>query len=353
MAVTRVIDADSHVLEPRDMWTQYLEPQFRDQAPRFMKDAQGGERLVTEGVVHDRIPYREDTWSARRAGGFDPHERLQDMDLEGIEVQILFPSQGLFIHAFKSPSLAIALSRAYNNWLADYCKTSPRRLAGIAAVPLQDVSEAVKEARRAMTQLGMKGVFVRPNPLNGRTLDDPVYDPLYAEIQELDAVLCVHEGTGNFPAAGADRYRNYFIRHLFSHALEQQIACVALICGGVLERFPRLRLVFLESGVGWVPYWLERMDEHYEAIGDMIPWLKMPPSEYFRRQCFVSAEPDEKDLPYVAATIGADNLVFGSDYPHFDMKFPGAVAAVRDRAELSAEAKQKILCDTPARLYKV
>jgi predicted TIM-barrel fold metal-dependent hydrolase len=353
MAVTRVIDADAHVLEPREMWTQYLEPRFRDQAPRFIRDEQGGERLVTEGVVHDRIPYREHTWMARRAGGFDPHARIADMDLEGIDVQILFPSQGLFIHAVKNPALAAALCRAYNDWLADYCRAYPTRLVGIAAVPLQDVDAAVREARRAIGQLGMKGVVVRPNPLAGRTLDDAAYDPLYAELQELDAALCVHEGTGNFPAAGADRYRNYLLRHLLSHALEQQIACVALICGGVLERFPRLRAVFLEAGVGWVPYWLERMDEHYEGLGDLVPWLKMPPSEYFRRQCFVSAEPDEKALPYVAETVGADHLMFGSDYPHFDMKFPGAVAAVRDRPELSPAAKQKILCDTPARAYRL
>lgn len=352
-AALRVIDADSHVLEPPGFWTEYLEPAFREQAPYFIKDEQGGEHLVTEGVVHDRIPYKEETWTARRAGGFNPHERVKDMDLEGIDVQVLFPTQGLYIQAVKTPPLAAALCRAYNNWLADYCRTYPGRLVGIGAVPLHDVGEAVKEARRAITELGMKGIFVRPNPLNGRTLDDPIYAPLYAEVQQLDATFCVHEATGNFPAAGADRYPNYFLRHLFSHALEQKIACSTIICGGVLERFPKLRVVFLESGVGWLPHWLERMDEHYEGLGYMVPWLKMKPSDYFRRQCFVSADPDEKTIPYVVETVGADNIVFGSDYPHFDMKFPGAVAAVRDRKELSAEAKRKIMYETPARLYKI
>lgn len=351
MTVTRVIDADTHVFEPLAMWAQYLEPRFREQAPHFIKDAQGGEHLVTEGMVHDRIPYREETWSARRAGGFDPHERVKDMDVEGTDIQVLFPTQGLYFHAIKTPSLAAAICRAYNNWLADFCKPYPSRLYGIAAIPLQDVTEAVREARRAVTELGMKGVFVRPNPLNGRTVDDPVYDPLYAEIQELDVALCVHEGTGNLPAAGADRYQNYFLRHLFSHALEQTIACAALICGGVLERFPRLRVVFLESGVGWLPYWLERMDAHYEGLGYMVPWLTMPPSEYFRRQCFISAEPDEQTLPYVVERVGADRLVFGTDYPHFDTKFPGAVAELRGRPDLSPEAKQQIMWENPAQLY--
>lgn len=349
----RVIDADSHVLEPLEMWGQYLEPEFCDKAPYFIKDEQGGEHLVTEGVVHDRIPYPEEGWTARRPGGFNPHERVKDMDLEGIDVQVLFPTQGLFIQAVKTPALAAALCRAYNNWLADYCRTYPGRFVGIGAVPLHDVEEARNEARRAVAQLGLKGIFVRPNPLNGRTLDDPVYDRLYAEIQDLDATFCVHEATGNFPTAGADRYQNYLLRHLFSHALEQKIACSTLICGGVLERFPKLRVVFLESGVGWLPHWLERMDEHYQGLGYMVPWLKMPPSEYFRRQCFVSADPDEKTIPYVVEAVGADYIVFGSDYPHFDMKFPGAVAALRDRDELSKEAKKKILYDTPARLYKL
>jgi uncharacterized protein len=351
--VNRVIDADSHVLEPTDMWSQYLEPEFRDKAPYFIKDEQGGEHLVTDGVVHDRIPYPEEGWTARRPGGFNPHERVKDMELEGIDVQVLFPTQGLFIQAVRSAPLAAALCRAYNNWLADYCRAYPGRFVGIGAVPLHDVKEAVKEARRAVTQLGMKGIFVRPNPLNGRTLDDSLYDPLYAEIQELDATLCVHEATGNFPAAGADRYQNYLLRHLFSHALEQKIACSTIICGGVLERFPKMRVVFLESGVGWLPHWLERMDEHFKGIGYMVPWLKMPPSDYFRRQCFVSADPDEKTIPYVVESVGADYIVFGSDYPHFDMKFPGAVAAVRDRKELSPKAKRKILYDTPARLYQI
>jgi predicted TIM-barrel fold metal-dependent hydrolase len=352
-SVNRVIDADSHVLEPPDMWSRYLEPEFRDRAPYFIKDEQGGEHLVTDGVVHDRIPYPEEGWIARRPGGFDPHERVKDMELEGIDVQVLFPTQGLFIQAVSSIPLAGALCRAYNNWLADYCRAYPDRFVGIGAVPLHDVKEAVKEARRAVTQLGMKGVFVRPNPLNGRTLDDQLYDPLYAVIQELNVTLCVHEATGNFPAAGADRYQNYFLRHLFSHALEQKIACSTIICGGVLERFPKLRVAFLESGVGWLPHWLERMDEHFKGIGYMVPWLKMPPSDYFRRQCFVSADPDEKTIPYVVESVGADYIVFGSDYPHFDMKFPGAVAAVRDRKELSSKAKKKILYETPARLYQI
>jgi uncharacterized protein len=351
--VNRVIDADSHVLEPPDMWRQYLEREFRDKAPYFIKDEQGGEHLVTDGVVHDRIPYPEAGWTARRPGGFNPHERVKDMDLEGIDVQVLFPTQGLFIQAVSSAPLAAALCRAYNNWLADYCRAYPGRFVGIGAVPLHDLKEAVKEARRAVSQLGMKGIFVRPNPLNGRTLDDNLYDPLYAEIQELDVTLCVHEATGNFPAAGADRYQNYFLRHLFSHALEQKIACSTIICGGVLERFPKLRVVFLESGVGWLPHWLERMDEHFKGLGYMVPWLKMPPSDYFRRQCFVSADPDEKTIPYVVEVVGAEYIVFGSDYPHFDMKFPGAVAAVRDRKELSPQAKKKILYDTPARLYQI
>ncbi|HEY7320301.1 MAG TPA: amidohydrolase family protein [Candidatus Binatia bacterium] len=352
-SVNRVIDADSHVLEPPDMWSRYLEPEFRDRAPYFIKDEQGGEHLVTDGVVHDRIPYPEEGWIARRPGGFDPHERVKDMELEGIDVQVLFPTQGLFIQAVSSIPLAGALCRAYNNWLADYCRAYPDRFVGIGAVPLHDVTEAVKEARRCVTKLGMKGIFVRPNPLNGRTLDDQLYDPLYAVIQELNVTLCVHEATGNFPAAGADRYQNYFLRHLFSHALEQKIACSTIICGGVLERFPKLRVAFLESGVGWLPHWLERMDEHFKGIGYMVPWLKMPPSDYFRRQCFVSADPDEKTIPYVVESVGADYIVFGSDYPHFDMKFPGAVAAVRDRKELSSKAKKKILYETPARLYQI
>jgi len=137
-----------------------------------------------------------------------------------------------------------------------------------------------------------------------------------------------------------------------SHAMEQQIACMTLILGGVLERFPRLRVAFLEAGGGWLPYWLERMDHHHERLGWILPGCKLKPSEYFRRQCMISVDPDEKTIPVVAEMVGDDYIMWASDYPHFDCTFPGAVAEVRE-AKVPAATMTKLLGANAARFYGI
>jgi len=222
-------------------------------------------------------------------------------------------------------------------------------------IPVQDIKAAVEEARRTILELKFKGIFVRPNPVNGRTLDDPYYDPLYQTLQDLGAPLMVHEGSGAYlPTAGADRFPGeWFFTHTVSHPFEQMLASLSLICKGTLDRHPHLQVVFLESGAGWLPYWLWRMDEHYEILPFQVPWLKMKPSDYFRRQCFTSCEPDETRLGEVIDAIGADRVLFASDYPHWDAKLSGSPQAVMDRTDLSFETKRKIMGENAARLLRL
>lgn len=370
-----VIDADGHVLEPADLWSRYMDGAFRSRAPRVIEDETGLQRVIIEGRVFPRHHYglngagsagapvvppaiKSKTYESNKAGGFDGHARLKDMDLEGIDIVALFPTLGMFLTGVKDLQLAEQISIAYNNWLHDYCSADPNRLKGYAHLPLQDIKLAIKELRRAVTELGMIGVYMRPNPYSQRNLDDPEYNPLWEAITDLGVVVGFHEGAnGPLPIAAADRYEqysklsyNHFISHVASHPFEQQFACLTLIAGGVFERFPDLRVAFMECGVGWLPYWLDRMDRDFESLGWYAPYLKHKPSEYFLKHCFVSCDPDERTLEHAADLVGDDTIIFASDYPHYDALFPGAVKAITGRAELSDLRKRKILSTNAARM---
>lgn len=351
MAKYRVVDSDGHVLEPQEMWLQYLEPRYHPFAPRAVTDTQGRIRRLEGGELSPYIPVKTGPRRESSPGGYDPRARLADMESEGIDISVLFPSIGLPLQSITRLDALVAVCQAYNNWMHDFCIVAPEKLLGVVMVPQMDIYEATVEARRGIEELGFKAVLVRPNPLGGRTLDHPAFDSLWELCVSLDVPVTVHEGTTmNIPQAG-ERYDNYLFRHMISHPHEQQMACLSLICGGVLERHPKLRVAFLESGAGWIAHWLERMDHHQKYWGHTSATLPMKPSEYFARQCWISTDPDEAILPGVIDVIGDDNILFASDYPHGDATWPGVVAELADRADISEESKAKIFSENPARLY--
>lgn len=371
----RVLDADVHVIEPMSMWSDYIDPAFLGREPRPEDLAFG---MVVDGIEINTWNRRErdldDAALAMRkerilgvfqemypdavARDFDAPSQLDGMDAEGIDVAVLYPSFGLFALATDGldPGLALAICRAYNDWLAKFCAADGGRLKGVAMVPRQDPEAAAAEARRAVHELGMVGVFVRPNVVDGRTLDDRAYDPLYDALQTLGVPLGLHEGgKAGHLQAGADRFTDLEMQHICTHPIEQMCAAVALIYGGVLDRFPALDVVFLEAGCGWVPFWLERMDEHHDnALARNFGGTRsreLRPTEYFRRQCYVSANADETFLGHVAEHIGEDRIVFSSDYPHPDAPFPHAVDEFLALEGLTDDQKRTILWDNTARLY--
>ena len=351
------IDADGHVMEPESMWPEYLDAAFHTKAPRRVLDNQGRSRQVIADEFMEFIP-QDAAWASgpgpHPRGGDDPKGRLADMDLEGIERTLLFPTTGLYFAGLRDVRAQVALCRAYNDWLSDYCAADRRRLLGVAVVSQTDITEGIAEARRAVSQLGFRGVMLRPNPIEGRNLDDPSYDPLWAVLQELGVPAAIHEGTTqNMVQSGRDRFSNFAFRHACSHPHEQQMACLSLICGGVLERNPDLRVVFLESGCGWIAHWLERLDEHLEHWGHATASLPLEPSEYFARQCFISADPDEKTIPAMASLVGEDKIVFASDYPHPDGIFPGCVTTLSERDDLSDDLKRKVLYDNAVTCFRL
>jgi uncharacterized protein len=358
-----VVDADGHVLEPMSAWDVVPE-QFR---PQVHRDRWGLEHVVVDGTevvavslgllgtpgsrmsdLANAKPYEQ-----AHPGGFDPVLRLADMDLEGIDTAVLYPSVGLNFWALTDARAAVALARAYNDWLTSYCRADPNRLFGAAMVPLQDPVAAAAELRRAHEELGFPAAFVRPNPCCGRSIADDANEPVWEAAEELGVAIGVHEGSSVLiPTLGMDRLTNPFVLHAVSHPFEQMLAFAQLVSFGVLERHPDLRFVFLESGGGWGPFWLERLDEQVHGFGGFCPQMRLLPSEYFARQCWISFEVDEHTLPALAPLIGAERIVWGSDYPHHDATFPGAVKELRETiAPMTADTQQLILGDNARVLY--
>ena len=364
----RIIDADGHVMEPRGMWERYIAPEFRRRAPRI----EPGARLNVDGIIVPRVDGAnrvspamwqsfkqriEESVGEYHAAGYTAEAQLRAMDSAGVEIMFLFPTQGLYAASIDEldPGLAGAICAAYNDWVVEFAAAAPDRLRPVGMlVALHDPAAAVEEARR-VARKGMPAVFVRPNPIRGKNLDDPAYEPLWTECERLGLAVAVHEGVGaRLPTAGADRFTTFFGAHAASHPMEQMLALASFIGGGVLERHPRLRVAFLESGCGWLPYWLWRLDEHWEKTSgvDGEPRLPVRPSEYFRRQCWISCEPDEPYLPRVLDLIGEDRLLFAGDYPHPDHKWPETVARAR-ALPIGERAKRKLLWDNPRAFYGV
>jgi predicted TIM-barrel fold metal-dependent hydrolase len=259
-------------------------------------------------------------------GGFDPNARMVDMARHGIDVSVLFPTMGLAMGALRDRELAADHCRVENDWMAGHCNEQPGRLYGVATLPMQDVDLAIEEAKRAVGQLGLRGVMVRPNPYGPHHLHHEMYDPFWATIQDLDVPVCLHPG-GSEEMWG---FSNLFREHPIAPALgfgfalafgfDAQFTWSLLVGGGVLDRFPRLRVAIMETGGGWMANWLVRMDHVNEVYEWAEPHLALRPSDYFRRQGWISFDPDEATLAATADIVGHDRIVWASDYPHQDLR---------------------------------
>jgi predicted TIM-barrel fold metal-dependent hydrolase len=226
---------------------------------------------------------------------------------------------------------------------------------GVALLPLGDVEASRAELERAAERYGFRAAFFRPNPYRGRVIHPAANERLWECAASLGVAIAVHEGLSDgLPTLGRDRFENPVMLHALSHPFEQMAACAGLVLTGVMERHPRLRFAFLESGSGWLPYWLERLDSHYATWRRWLPAITRPPSEYFRRQCFVSCEPEDALAVSVVRALGDDCVVWASDYPHPDAHFPGSVAKTRESlAELPEGSRAKLLCANAERLYGI
>jgi predicted TIM-barrel fold metal-dependent hydrolase len=367
----KAMDSDMHVLEPHDLWQNYIDPAYADRAPIGLKEVTRDLRVevagqvLPKGIVHrydqNNPGYAvlekrvNDMYGDAMARNFDGPSQVAAMDKEGLDVAVLFPSRGLFVLGIDQldPGLAAAIATAYNDWMHDFCQTDPTRMYGAAMVAPHDVGSAVLEARRAVEKYGFKSIYLRPSYVNGRTWSDPYYDPLWAECQRLKVPVGFHTaGFVDLPQPVHQRFTPSFaLGNTLTFPLENMTACADMIFGGVYERFPTLKVAYLEGNCSWMPWLLWRMGEYMEVTGYLeLPELKSMPDVYFKRQCFTAIECDEITAVDLA-DYGLDHtVVFSTDYPHLDVKFPHAVEAMLGMP-FTEEAKRKYLWDNCARLY--
>ena len=376
----RVMDSDIHVVEPHDLWLKYIDPRFRDRAPRFEPIAGSEmEGWQFEGKVFPAFfdrPERRRLGAIRRQKararhvatgryrdakedlkGNDPRSMVQAMDREGIDVAIVFRTMGSHVIAIDGldPELSAAVCRGFNAWLSDFCDTDRARLKPAAVMPMHDVARAVEEARHAVREQGAVALVLSNHPVNGRAWYDAVYDPFWAEAERLGVPVAFHGIQMAYQEHLGRRFMdNFALAHASAHPLEMMLALGSVITGGVLERFAGLRMAFLEGSASWVPWWLWTLDERVEKFGDdeRVP-LSLRPSEYFRRQCWVSVDPDEEVIRHAIAAMGDDNIVISSDWPHDDSAYPNAIDTFLHLPGVSDESKRKILWDNCARLYNL
>ena len=329
-----VIDADGHVQESEDELRRFLDDRYRN------RKMPGFSMLPMDGVD-------------RSVGGkygkyhHDPTIQIQDMDIEGIDIQVLYGTLVLAMTPIKDREWSVALHGAFNDFLAEFCSHNPNRLKGIAALPTLDPVAAARELERCVTQYGFIGAMAHTWNYN-HNIDDEYYDELYACAQQHNVPIAFHAAGNEIP-----RFDTFLAEHTLGHTHEQMCAALFAIFGGIPEKFPHLTMAFLEGMCGWIPMLAERMDEEYEKRPFEAPLLTKRPSAYFKSdRIFFGIEPEEWMIPHVIQFLGTDrNLVYASDYPHWDGAFPNSTRGLVERTDLTEGNKRNILGENARRLY--
>jgi uncharacterized protein len=369
------VDADGHVLEPRNTWVDYIDPASRDRAIRIAIDERGDEVLLIDGhpvegmrnglagmggINLDAAQAIDRSGKLRYEdgcppGGYDPAERLKVMDDEGIDIALLYPTLGICWEGFVTePALARAYARAYNRYIVDFCSYDPVRLVPVAHISLIDEVGAIDEVTQSR-EAGCRAIYLSPDEASraGRALSDPAFDRFWSAAEDLDMPIGFHVVVRDKSSFARPSIAGTSGQSLFSFAflaIDVMAAFTEILASGVFEQHPRLRCTVLESGATWIAAWLDRMDHKFEVMRSITPG-RLKPSEYFYRQCMVSADPDETVIAPIIEAVGADYFVWASDYPHIDASF-GVVGEIRSRiATLPDEDQAKVLGLNAQRFY--
>ncbi len=331
-----VIDADGHIRESIPALKRLIGP-LGNRRNIFTAD-------IWDRQIQDTLGQKPET----------PQDQLAAMDEDGIDVMVLYPTSGLGIGLIAEERLASAVAKAYNTWLHEFCQADPARLKLVALLPPHDPHEAAEEIERAATQLGAVAVMLPTHVPLRPDFGHRYWDPLYAAAERHDLAVAFHHKSVHGELTD-QRHHSFITVHTIGHPVEQMISLTSVIMGGVVERFPRLRFAFLEGGVGWVPFWMDRMDEEYEKRGAFeAPELTKEPSEYVRSgRIFFGVECGEKTIPDAVRWGLEDTLLYSSDYPHWDGDWPGTVRRVRGRDDMSETVKRKMLYENAARFYNL
>jgi len=383
----RIFDADTHIIEPVEPIEEHLTAAERTQLAALgplvgRSPAKAGASRYLIGkrpALNRRLGSRDRVeppsaaargardggtpWDVRWQGppfpservSIDPHARVRDMDLEGVDVNMILPSGGVpAFCALEDVALEQAMYRAYHRFLGDYCAPYPGRLTGVLLVSARDPAGSVAEIRRCANEEWPVGILpICPPAL---TLDDPEWEPIWAAAQAHDLTVVIHSFTMTvpYPPGVWDTWDNVFLQRAAGHVWNAQRNMAALIGAGVLDRYPRLRLTALECGHGWLASWAARLDELAEMSRHALPPLAKKPSEYIRGpQYFQSIQiyEGERSLLHAIESLGEDILMFATDFPHSESWFPKSVEVVLGWRSLSETVRRKLLWDNAARCY--
>ena len=395
MADLQFMDADGHIIEPPHDLPKFAPKGYEDKVFHVETDDEGkdwvvvGDRRIEADVfafaAAGGLPAEEREaahrgelrYSDMRSGGWDAQMRMADMSSDDIELSVLYPT---FLLSFQSQhplDVVVAQCQAYNDWLTEHVRDSDGRLHGVAVLPHRDPEAAAAEIERVGKRPEIVGVQVRPNPaVDWKPFMDEVYDPIWRAASEHGLPVGLHPlMSADLPGAvqGLRLHRmktseipvqedadinvdNIFFSQMIGNPVDMMSAMTFFLAGGVCKRFPELKVVFLETNGGWVVPWLERMDHHFHMYGFDIPWLDKDPSEYFRRQCWISFDADESTIPFTAASdyVGADRIVWATDYPHPDAKIPGCTDELVQALAPLPLAEQRLIAGGNARaLYGI
>jgi predicted TIM-barrel fold metal-dependent hydrolase len=381
----KVVDADSHVMEPDDLWERFLDQRFHSYAPKTVRIRPGHDNWMSTTVMGHwwgstdhvtQFPYIGDGKGGRMSYlaayreyidmGFSPEAYLLYMDRAGIDCAVLYPT--LTLHATTVPDMpadaAAAIKRAYNNWLYEFCNGGKGRLIGVGALDLRDVETAMGEARRCVQELGFKAVYILPGtPYADRPLDHPYWEPLWSEVERLGVPLGTHEAmfhkNGNVGWVGERQTERTQMRYApvaVTFGLGEMVGAM-MFAGLICAKHPKLHVLFTESSVGWAATWLPFLDEKWERSklwGDTV-LPEHSPSYYFKRQCSISGEAGEPGYAYAVQGGIEDCLMMATDFPHPEVpEFPRVVDPFFDgkHGKLPEHVLKKVLWDNPARVFK-
>jgi uncharacterized protein len=368
----RIIDADGHVTEPASLYRTHIDPKFRQRADEMLTAVGGGNLGIVPAIYPKwrsaerplgereevpglgKLPSGRNHPLASPTGGIDPRERIADMDKEGIDVAVCFATVATSVCGVADPAMEAALARAYNRWIGEYCAGAPGRIKAVGIVPQRNMEACAAEVGYLAREPWAVGIMTFGN-LDGTLADHPYFDPFYRAAQDADLPICFHGGTDRPPFAPGreDVGNNMFMMHLTGHVWHQMRAMAAAVGGGLFERYPRLVLGFFEGGISWVPWWAERMDGHWGHFARHTPHLSRKPSEHMRgERCFFTFDPDEDLLPEAMRAIGTARLMWASDYPHFDARFPDAAEIVINHPRLDAAEKRAIVSENALRFFR-
>ncbi|MBI2866923.1 MAG: amidohydrolase [Chloroflexi bacterium] len=344
-----------------DLWQKRMDARFKDRAPRLVQREDEdafeceGRRLIrnlsmiaTAGVSSGslRPKGRYDQEAVR--GGWDPHRRVKDTAVDGVEAEVLYPSLTMRLYSLTDPEFQAACFSAYNDWLAEFCAAYPDRLKGAGVISLLDVERGVEELQR-VRRLGLVTAVISVSPDEDHQYHDPRYDPFWAAAQDLDMPLGLHALTEQNPKNLGKSIAGYTTEDV---TVRQTLA--HMVGAGIFERFPRLKVVSVESDVGWLPYFLERLDyicDRRNHILNLRLSGETPPSDFVRRQAYFTFMRDSTWVP-LRHHINVDHVMWASDYPHMDSVWPRSREMVaRIFHTLPEEETRKVVAENAARLY--